>query len=645
MKNQAHLLLMVIFAVPLLLLAPQVQAKEMTSFFFPDFSDLSPLHLNGVAKEIAKAQDRETNLRLTNARNQTGNVFYKKRIGLDQQNTFSTYFQFRIHSPVGAVDKQDQIQGADGIVFTVQTQSVIVGKRGVGIGYEKIIPSIGIEFDTWFNSNKDPDGNHIGINVNGNSASVVTASPPDKRHLNDGEIWHAWVDYDAKNLSVRLSSTSSRPTEALLTKEIDLRKTLKDRLVYVGFTSGTGMSGNSHDILQWAFSSTYNPIEPEKQNEYGAISVSLEKQEQGENVIVILDASGSMHAKMDDTTKMEIAKKVTMGFADVIDENTRFGLRVYGHRVHKSKKQESCRDSQLLIPLQQNSNRKKIKQQLEALDAKGYTPIGYSLSQIQKDFVNHNGTKRVILITDGIESCDQHSTDPYYPVKVIEQLRIAGIDVKVNVVGFDIQDKKTRGLLSKIAKAGKGKYFSAASGEQLEGAIHDSLGDAFYVKNVAGQTVGKGTIGLKNVFVPVGSYGVEFETNPPLRIDHISVKKGQTTHLKLTQTTEGIKVSKQEKNKPSQQIAPSLPQERPKAKATLIQSFTTTVTNVPRYPQDSLAERLRQAALPDLQQQARKKGYSYSKKGQQFSNLTCTTEKTAICSADVTVDFIQDISP
>ena len=64
--------------------------------------------------------------------------------------------------------------GADGIVFAFQQQGTNVGNPGAGIGYGGIIPSIGVEFDTWANlSMSDPPEDHIAILKNGNVDHTV----------------------------------------------------------------------------------------------------------------------------------------------------------------------------------------------------------------------------------------------------------------------------------------------------------------------------------------------------------------------------------------------------------------------------------------------------------------------------------------
>ena len=217
---------------------------------YHDFQNLSGLTLNGSAKKINQKNDGI--LHLTNNYWQSSSVFYTKPVTLTRNASFSTYFQFKISDARGAGG------GADGIVFILQTQDSKVGAVGGGIGYQGIKPSIGIEFDT-YNNGVDYDANHIGINIDGSMTSVSLHKP--SRRLDDGSVWHAWVDYDGQLLSLRVSSSSARPDAANLSYEIDLSKKFAQQATFVGFSSGTGAGAGNHDILAWEFRGYFSEID------------------------------------------------------------------------------------------------------------------------------------------------------------------------------------------------------------------------------------------------------------------------------------------------------------------------------------------------------------------------------------------------
>jgi len=126
----------------------------------------------------------------------------------------------------------------------------------------QITPSIAVEFDTHDNNvaNGDPNGNHAGIDLNGSTNSVATAIEPVR--FNDDQIWNAWVDYDGSTLEARWSLNAARPVAAQLSAVEDLSAILGQSTAFVGFTAGTGLGFETHDILNWTFADSYAPIAP-----------------------------------------------------------------------------------------------------------------------------------------------------------------------------------------------------------------------------------------------------------------------------------------------------------------------------------------------------------------------------------------------
>jgi len=200
-------------------------------------------------------------LRLTpSARFQSRSSFLRNAITLENEASFSSFFQFRISNSQGAGDADGR--GADGIVFAIQTLSNTAGGLGGGIGFRGIPSSLGIEFYTYNNgvAAGDPNGNHIGIDLNGSVSSVATA--PITPILNNGNVYSAWVDYNGitDNLEVRFADTTTRPITPLLSRTVDLISVLGQSSAFVGFTSGTGAGYNNHDILNFAFTNNFEPI-------------------------------------------------------------------------------------------------------------------------------------------------------------------------------------------------------------------------------------------------------------------------------------------------------------------------------------------------------------------------------------------------
>lgn len=196
-----------------------------------------------------------------------GNAFYSKQISLSQKS-FSTFFTFKMTPSDNG--------RADGIVFVLCSEINVFGNNGMGLGYQGIGNSIGIEFDTYYNGGYDPNNNHIGIDINGDIQSkIVNGLQNTDINLADGNEKYVWVDYDGTQLDVRISKTNFRPESALLSYPLSSNY-IPDN-VYAGFTASTGGESESHFIDSWYFNSKYEPIDTTK-NDYiftpSAIAVS-----------------------------------------------------------------------------------------------------------------------------------------------------------------------------------------------------------------------------------------------------------------------------------------------------------------------------------------------------------------------------------
>jgi hypothetical protein len=255
--------------------AMSIGPANALTFTYGDFSDLSAFQQNGataaIADPVIDASNRKV-LRLTNNLSQSGSAFLTNSVNLANQASFSTFFTFNISNPQGISDGDGQ--GADGIVFVVQTVANTAGGVGGGIGYSGIAKSVGVEFDTWDNGLgfNDPNGNHIGINLGGNFNGSTQAIGT---RMNNGSDWYAWVDYDGVNdlIEVRLSQTNARPVSATLSRSADLVTELGQANAFIGFTSGTGAAGGYHDIVNWEFRDDFQPIDPNPTPEPGSLAL------------------------------------------------------------------------------------------------------------------------------------------------------------------------------------------------------------------------------------------------------------------------------------------------------------------------------------------------------------------------------------
>lgn len=199
---------------------------------------------------------------------------------------------------------------------------------------------------------------------------------------------------------------------------------------------------------------------------YGAGERKDARAQQGERVegalLLVMDASGSMNGVDDDGVPLiDGAKEALNGVVDALPEGTPVGLRVYGHRVPDDDRERGCEDTELIQPVEP-LDRARMKETIAGFEAKGFTPIGYSLRQAAND-LPAEGPRTIVLVSDGEDTCS-----PPPPCEVARELAAQGIDVKVETVGFFVQDnQQAQRQLRCIAEETGGAYRSADSAEEL----------------------------------------------------------------------------------------------------------------------------------------------------------------------------------
>lgn len=220
------------------------------SFNYPDFSSVAGLTLNGDAIQSGIV------LRVTpDAEGQAGSAWYttaKQHLA----DGFDTTFTFRMSGGMSG----------DGMAFVIQDEATTaLGGTGSGLGYDGITRSIAIEFDT-FGFYPESD-NHISVQTRGASNN----SPDDQfslvqvnmqTNLNDGNLHQVRIRYRPGVLLVFFDG-SDAPTIDLA---INLQNINGDNILdgsgdaWVGFTAGTGLATENHDVESWSFDVTSSPL-------------------------------------------------------------------------------------------------------------------------------------------------------------------------------------------------------------------------------------------------------------------------------------------------------------------------------------------------------------------------------------------------
>lgn len=222
-------------------------------------------------------------------------------------------------------------------------------------------------------------------------------------------------------------------------------------------------------------------------------------------VEIVVDASNSMWGQIDGRSKMEIAKTTLEEASYWLPADTDLALRAYGNT--SSHDQVNCSDSSLLVPFGE-SNRDYIRQAIAGLRPRGQTPIAFALNEAGRDFDGSHSNRSIVLVSDGIESCDGN------PVLAATNLRQNGI--VVHLIGFGMgsaADEDAASLMA-IANASGGRYVTAGSAAELKSALEETVATTFSIYD-GDVEVGGGSLGSADVMLlPEGEYRVVLHSSP-----------------------------------------------------------------------------------------------------------------------------------
>ncbi|MFE0650372.1 VWA domain-containing protein [Streptomyces sp. NPDC059534] len=200
-----------------------------------------------------------------------------------------------------------------------------------------------------------------------------------------------------------------------------------------------------------------------------ALSVALlptgaaadEPAKESPKVELVLDVSGSMRAKdIDGKSRMAAAKQAFNEVLDAVPEEVRLGIRTLGADYPGQDRKRGCKDTRQLYPVGP-LDRTEAKTAVATLAPTGWTPIGPALLGAADDLGDDGATKRIVLITDGEDTCA-----PLDPCQVAREIAAKGIHLVIDTLGL-VPDAKTRQQLTCIAEATGGTYTSIHRTEDL----------------------------------------------------------------------------------------------------------------------------------------------------------------------------------
>ena len=190
-----------------------------------------------------------------------------------------------------------------------------------------------------------------------------------------------------------------------------------------------------------------------------------ETEQAAPKVELVLDVSGSMRARdIDGGSRMAAAKQAFNEVLDATPEEVQLGIRTLGANYRGNDRKTGCKDTEQLYrvgPL----NRTEAKTAVATLAPTGWTPIGPALLKAADDLNGGDGTRRIVLISDGEDTCQ-----PLDPCEVAREIAAKGIGLTIDTLGL-VPDAKTRDQLSCIADATGGTYTDVRHKEELSDRV------------------------------------------------------------------------------------------------------------------------------------------------------------------------------
>jgi Ca-activated chloride channel family protein len=177
-----------------------------------------------------------------------------------------------------------------------------------------------------------------------------------------------------------------------------------------------------------------------------------------DRAIIVLDASGSMWGQIDGKPKLEIARQTLRKVLQTAPVDVELGLMAYGHR-----EKGSCDDIELVVPPAAGTANA-ITSAADTMKFLGKTPLSAAVKKAAEDLKYTENKATVILITDGLETCN---ADPCTLGRELEQ---SGVDFTAHVVGFGLTAEEGRKVACLAENTG-GKYIQASDETALEEAL------------------------------------------------------------------------------------------------------------------------------------------------------------------------------
>jgi len=241
------------------------------------------------------------------------------------------------------------------------------------------------------------------------------------------------------------------------------------------------------------------------------------RQAAADTLLILLDTTGSMGDQIGGRQKIEIAKTAVGDLLDRLPSSSTVGLRTFSR----------CGTNNLISPLDDPLPLDEIKVEIDELFPAGLTPLAYTLEQAKLDIESVAGSKTLVLVSDGMETCQGS------PTRAAADLAAARYSLTAYVIGFDVGGNlAARGQLIEIANILGGTYLDAEDADQLSLALSIAAPLAYTVTDSDGVDVYTGRLGDSGPGeLAAGTYTVVIDAIPPIVIDDVDITGDGTTRI------------------------------------------------------------------------------------------------------------------
>jgi hypothetical protein len=196
-------------------------------------------------------------------------------------------------------------------------------------------------------------------------------------------------------------------------------------------------------------------------------------------------------------------------------------LRAYGHT-----EPHSCETELLVAPGDgSHSQAREVVSGIQAINL-ARTPLAASLEAVLDDLEGYEDVPRlVVMLTDGEETCDGDVA------AAVDKLIEEGIDVRLNIVGFHIDEIGLQAEFERFAARGGGEYFDSHDGDELVAGLAQALAATWQALDVEGNVVARGRVDDEPVELDVGEYELVVETQEGKQRQAFEVGPNQAVEL------------------------------------------------------------------------------------------------------------------